>query len=79
MDARYTTGFAIDESPNLQSNRALAREIALHGNYVVEGASHLAGIPATGSLIVVAPARNAPTKDKLRPAPAPVRVLAMVR
>ena len=77
MDARYTTGFAIDESPNLQSNRALAREIALHGNYVVEGASHLAGIPATGSLIVVAPARNAPTKDKLRPAP--VRVLAMVR
>jgi len=72
MDARYTTGFDIDESANLQSDRVLARQIALHGNYVVEGASHLAGIPATGSLIIVAPA-----KGKLRAAP--VRVLAMVR
>src|SRR5208283_5296388 len=72
MDARYTTGFATDESANLQSDRVLARQIALHGNYVVEGASHLAGIPATGSLIIVAPA-----KGKLRAAP--VRVLAMVR
>ena len=72
MDARYTTGFAIDESANLQSDRVLARQIALHGNYVVEGASHLAGIPATGSLIIVAPA-----KGKLRASP--VRVLAMVR
>ncbi|MFZ1919588.1 MAG: cyclase family protein [Terriglobales bacterium] len=78
MDARYTTGFAIDESSNLQSDRALARQIALHGNYVVEGASHLAAIPTTGSLIVVAPARNAPPKDKKLQA-APVRVLAMVR
>ena len=72
MDARYTTGFAIDQSADLQSDRVLARQIALHGNYVVEGASHLAGIPATGSLIIVAPA-----KGKLRAAP--VRVLAMVR
>ena len=72
MDARYTTGFAIDESADLQSDRVLARQIALHGNYVVEGASHLAGIPATGSLIIVAPA-----KGKLRAAS--VRVLAMVR
>ena len=77
MDARYTTGFALDESSDLQSDRVLARQIALHGNYVVEGASHLAGIPATGSLILVAPSRNAPAKDKLHAAP--VRVLAMVR
>jgi kynurenine formamidase len=77
MDARYTTGFAIDQSSDLQSDRVLARQIALHGNYVVEGASRLAAIPATGSLIIVAPARNAPAKDKLHAAP--VRVLAMVR
>ena len=78
MDARYTTGFAIDASPNLQSDRVLARQIALHGNYVVEGTSRLAAIPATGSLIIVAPARGASSKDK-KLAAAPVRVLAMVR
>jgi kynurenine formamidase len=72
MDARYTTGFAVEARADLTADRVLARQIALHGNYVVEGASHLAGIPATGSLIIVAPA-----KGKLR-AP-PVRVLAMVR
>jgi kynurenine formamidase len=77
MDARYTTGFAIDDSANLQSDRALARQIALHGNYVVETASHLAAIPATGSLIIVAPEKAPPAKAKLRAAP--VRVLAMVR
>ncbi|MGB9233920.1 MAG: cyclase family protein [Terriglobales bacterium] len=77
MDARYTTGFAIGESSDLQSDRVLARQIALHGNYVVEGTSHLTGIPATGSLIIVAPAPNVPAKNKLRDAP--VRVLAMVR
>ncbi len=72
MDARYTTGFAVEVPADVAADRVLARQIALHGNYVVEGASHLAGIPATGSLIIVAPA-----KGKLRAAP--VRVLAMVR
>jgi kynurenine formamidase len=72
MDARYTTGFAIDAPADLTADRILARQIALHGNYVVEGTSRLAALPATGSLIIVAPA-----KDKLRAAP--VRVLAMVR
>jgi len=77
MDARYTTGFALDQPADFASDRTLAQQVALHGNYVVEGASHLAGIPPTGSLIIVAPARNASPKDKVRPAP--VRVLAMVR
>jgi len=81
MDARYTTGFAIDESPDLQSDRILARQIALHGNYVVEGASHLAAIPPTGSLIIVAPAKTPPpsntTRSNIRATG--VRVLAMVR
>jgi len=72
MDARYTIGFAIDAQADLTADRALSRQIALHGSYVVEGATRLNTIPATGSLIIVAPA-----KDKLRASP--VRVLAMVR
>jgi kynurenine formamidase len=70
MDARYTTGFAIESSADIGSDRTLARQIALHGNYVVEG-TRLSSLPATGSLIVVAPNKG---KDA-----GSVRVLAMVR
>jgi len=73
MDARYTLGFAVETSADLTSDRALARQLALHGNYVVEGTAHLTALPATGSLVIVAPARNK------NAAQAPVRVLAMVR
>ena len=72
MDARYTIGFAVETRADLTADRTLSRQIALHGSYVVEGATRLNTIPATGSLIIVAPA-----KDKLRASP--VRVLAMVR
>jgi kynurenine formamidase len=73
MDARYTLGFVIEASADLTSDRTLARQLALHGNYVVEGTARLTSLPQTGSLVIVAPAksRNA--------AQAPVRVLAMVR
>jgi hypothetical protein len=40
---------------------------------VVEGAVRFAALPATGSLIIVAPAKNK------EPGEAPVRILAMVR
>lgn len=73
MDARYTTGFAIETPADFSLDRTLARQIALHGNYVVEGASKLTALPPTGSLIIVAPAEN---KNAGR---TPVRVLAMVR
>jgi kynurenine formamidase len=73
MDARYTTGFAIETPADFSADRTLARQVALHGNYVVEGATHLTALPATGSLIVVAPAKNKSTGRS------PVRVLAMVR
>lgn len=73
MDARYTLGFTIETAADLNTDRALARQIALHGNYVVESATRLAGIPATGSLIIVAPASEKNSKS------AAVRVLAMVR
>jgi len=73
MDARYTTGFAIETPADFGSDRALSRQIALHGNYVVEGASQLDTLPATGSLIIVAPAKNKAAGRT------PVRVLAMVR
>jgi kynurenine formamidase len=73
MDARYTTGFAIETPADFGSDRTLARELALHGNYVVEGAWRLNTLPTTGSLIIVAPGKN---KNGGR---TPVRVLAMVR
>lgn len=73
MDARYTTGFAIETSADFGSDRTLARQIALHGNYVVEGATRLTTLPPTGSLIIVAPAKE---KGSGR---TPVRVLAMVK
>jgi len=73
MDARYVLGFALETRPDLTSDRTLARQIALHGAYVVESATRMASLPETGSLLIVAPAKtkNAPE--------AAVRVLAMVR
>jgi kynurenine formamidase len=73
MDARYTTGFAIETSPDFASDRTLARQIALHGNYVIESAAHLTTLPASGSIIIVAPSKGkSASQDR-------VRVLAMVR
>ncbi|MGA2336793.1 MAG: cyclase family protein [Terriglobales bacterium] len=71
MDARYSVGFVVETPVNLGSNPTLSRQIALHGNYVVEGSARLAAVPETGSLIIVAP-----EKDK-NAAKGPVRVLAM--
>jgi kynurenine formamidase len=73
MDARYTIGFAVETPVNLTSDRTLARQLALHGSYVVEGTARFTSLPATGSLIIVAPARNK------KPGEAAVRILAMVR
>jgi kynurenine formamidase len=73
MDARYTLGFAIETSADLTLNRTLARQLALHGNYVVEQTASLTSLPQTGSLVIVAPAKNRDAAE------APVRVLAMVR
>jgi len=73
IDARYTIGFAVETPVDFAADRTLARQIALRGAYVVEGATHLQTVPATGSLVIVAPA-----KDK-KPGDAQVRVLAMVR
>jgi kynurenine formamidase len=73
MDARYTLGFAIETAADLTSNRTLARQLALHGNYVVEQTAPLTSLPQTGSLVIVAPAKSK------NAATAPVRVLAMVR
>ena len=73
IDARYTIGFAVETQVNLTSDRTLAQQLALHGSYVVEGTARFTSLPATGSLVIVAPA-----KDK-KPGDAPVRILAMVR
>ncbi len=73
MDARYTTGFVIETPADFSADRTLARQVALHGNYIVEGTARLSGLPATGSLIIVAPAKNRITGRT------PVRVLAMVK
>ena len=73
MDARYTIGFAVETPVNLTSDRTLARQLALHGSYVVERTARLTSLPATGSLIIVAPARNK------KPGETAVRILAMVR
>ena len=73
MDARYTIGFALETPVNLTSDRTLARQLALHGSYVVEGATRFTSLPATGSLIIVAPARNK------KPGETAARVLAMVK
>ncbi|MBZ5656210.1 MAG: cyclase family protein [Acidobacteriia bacterium] len=72
MDARYTRGFIVETPASLGSDRTLSRQIALHGNYVVEESTPLAALPETGSLIIVAPAKNGDAAES------PVRVLAMV-
>jgi len=73
IDARYTIGFAVESQVNLTSDRTLAQQLALHGSYVVEGTARFTSLPATGSLVIVAPAKNK------KPGEAPVRILAMVR
>jgi kynurenine formamidase len=73
LDARSTIGFAVETSVDLSSDRTLSQQLALHGNYVVEGSARFTSLPATGSLIIVAPAKN---KKSGNP---PVRILAMVR
>jgi kynurenine formamidase len=73
MDARYVLGFAVDAPANLASDRALSRQLALHGDYVVAGAARLWTLPATGSLVIVAPAKNKNAAE------GSVRILAMVR
>ena len=78
IDARYTIGFAVETPVDMTSDRTLARQLALHGSYVVEGTARLQSVPATGSLVIVAPAKDKPAKDK-RSGEAHVRVLAMVR
>jgi kynurenine formamidase len=71
--ARSTIGFATETPVNLKSDRELARQLALHGNYIVESASRFTALPETGSLVIVAPAKN------VKPGLAQVRILAMVR
>ena len=78
IEARYTIGFAVETPVDFTSDRTLARQLALRGTYVVEGTTHLQSVPATGSLVIVAPAKDKPAKDK-RSGEAQVRVLAMVR
>jgi kynurenine formamidase len=73
IEARNTIGFAVETPVDLTSDRTLARQLALHGNYVVERSARFTAMPATGSLIIVAPARNK------KPGEVPVRILAMVR
>jgi kynurenine formamidase len=72
-DARYVIGFVVETPVNFTADRTLARQLALRGNYVVERAARFASLPATGSLIVVAPAKNKTNGE------APVRILAMVK
>src|SRR5271169_2290734 len=58
IDARYTIGFAVETPVNLASDRTLARQLALHGDYVVEGAARFTSLPQTGSLVIVAPSKK---------------------
>jgi kynurenine formamidase len=73
VEARYTIGFAVETPVNMTYDRTLAQQLALHGSYVVEGTARFASLPATGSLIIVAPAKSKTSGT------VPVRVLAMVR
>lgn len=73
MDARYILGFAVEARSNLTSDRTLACQLALHGNYVVDGATRLSALPETGSLVIVAPIKSKSAAE------APVRILAMVK
>lgn len=78
IDARYTIGFAVETPVDFTSDRTLARQLALRGAYVVEGTAHLQSVPTTGSLVIVAPAKDKPAKDN-RTGDAQVRILAMVK
>jgi hypothetical protein len=73
VEGRNTIGFAVETPVTLSSDRALAQQLALHGNYVVQDAAHFTSLPAAGSLVIVAPAKNKKVGE------AAVRVLAMVR
>ncbi|MGC1789469.1 MAG: cyclase family protein [Terriglobales bacterium] len=73
IEARYTLGFVVETPVDMASDRTLAQQLALRGNYVVEAAGRFASLPTTGSLIIVAPAKNK------TPGEAPVRILAMVK
>ncbi len=75
MDARYVLGFAIETPSDLASDRSLARQLALHGNYVVDSAIRFSALPETGSLVIVAPAKNSAKNAS----EGPVRILAMIR
>jgi len=77
MDARYVLGFAIETPSDLASDRTLARRLALHGSYVIDGATGFSALPETGSLVIVAPAKI--PANKINASEVPVRVLAMVR
>ena len=72
MEARSIRGFLVETPATLGSDRSLSRQIALHGNYIIEGSATLATLPETGSLIIVAPGKNRNAAES------PVRVLAMV-
>jgi kynurenine formamidase len=76
LDGRSTIGFAIETPADFRSDRILAQQIALHGCYVLDGTAPLTALPATGTLIIVAPAKVASAKSKKNGA-APVRILAM--
>jgi kynurenine formamidase len=71
MEARYSTGFVVETPVTLGSDHRLSRQIALHGNYIVEGSAPLDSLPETGSLIIVAPEKDRSAAES------PVRVLAM--
>jgi kynurenine formamidase len=73
MDARSVLGFAIETRADLSSDRTLSRQLALHGTYVVEGATRLSALPETGSLVIVAPVKNRNAGEDR------VRLLAMVK
>jgi kynurenine formamidase len=71
MEARCTRGFIVETPISFGHNRTLSRQIALRGDYVVEGSARLTAIPETGSLIIVAPEKNGNVEG-------PVRVLALI-
>jgi|SRR5437016_269034 len=73
MDARNVLGFMVESPIELTSDRALARQIALHGAYVVTSATHFSSLSETESLVIVAPVKNRSSAENS------VRVLAMVK
>jgi kynurenine formamidase len=73
IEARNTIGFAVETPVNFTFDRTLGQQLALHGNYVVERTARFTSLPATGSLVIVAPAKSK------KPGAEAVRILAMVR